>query len=98
MGIPRSFVNEFTKRLVEEGKIIEAGWVGFKTILPPNAPEVQFSEMRKAFFAGAQHLFSSIMVSLDPEAEPTDADLRRMDNIHGELKEFIEKWKQSSFT
>jgi hypothetical protein len=43
-------------------------------------------ELQLAFMAGADHLFSSIMNILDADAEPTDADLRRMDQIHRELE------------
>jgi hypothetical protein len=44
--------------------------------------------MHYAFMAGAQHLFSSIMTILDPEAEPTERDLKRMDLIDQELEAF----------
>lgn len=75
--------------LTDAGKIIEGGWAGFRlAVLPENASQIQVDEMRKAFFAGAQHLFSSIMCILDPGSEPTDRDLRRMDQIHQELEAF----------
>jgi len=45
--------------------------------------------MRNAFFAGAQHLFSSIMTILEPDAEPTEKDMQRMDLIDKELRAFI---------
>jgi hypothetical protein len=50
--------------------------------------------MRWVFFAGAQHLFGSIMGIMDPGEEPTDADLRRMDQIDVELKTFIAEFKK----
>lgn len=62
-------------------------------VLSPDAPEVQRSECRIAFFAGAQHLFGSIMGILELEAEPTENDLRRMDAIDRELKAYIEQFK-----
>lgn len=61
--------------------------------LPPNTSNVQLDEMRKAFFAGAQHLFASIMGILEPGAEPTEKDLVRMDHIDKELREFVSKMK-----
>jgi hypothetical protein len=74
------------KELANRGKLIEAGWVIFRGLtIPPNAPEIQISEMRLAFMAGSQHLFSSIMGILDPGMEPTDADIRRMELISDEL-------------
>jgi hypothetical protein len=45
--------------------------------------------MRMAFFAGAQHLFGTIMTVLEPGDEPTPKDLQRMDLIHLELDAFI---------
>lgn len=80
---------ELSKQLTDHGKIIEGGWLGFRlAVLPDNASPVQVNEMRKAFFAGSLHLFSSIMSILDPGAEPTEKDLQRMDLIHRELMEF----------
>ena len=80
---------ELSKQLTDRGKIIEGGWLGFRlAVVPENAPAIQVDEMRKAFWAGSLHLFSSIMSILDPGAEPTEKDLQRMDLIHRELMEF----------
>jgi hypothetical protein len=57
-------------------------------VVPADASEVQLSEMRYAFMAGAQHLFASIIGMLDAGQEPTDADLRRMSLIDEELARF----------
>lgn len=82
-------ISDLTKQLLSEGKLIEAGWQELRELtLSHNAPEIQVKEMRKSFFAGAQHLFASIMTILDPEAEPTDDDMRRMQSIHEELDGF----------
>lgn len=61
--------------------------------IPDNASEIQLDEMRKAFFAGAQHLFASIMVVLDLGSEPTDKDMERMNRINDELSQFAEEFK-----
>jgi hypothetical protein len=90
----RQVVDEVSKKLVDEGKIIEAGFVGYrKFVLPPDAPQIQIDETRWAFFAGAQHLFSSIMSIMDPDKEPTDNDMRRMDQINAELNKFAAQIK-----
>lgn len=44
--------------------------------------------MRRAFYAGAESLMRAIMVGLDPEGEPTDADMARMVAIEQELEQF----------
>jgi hypothetical protein len=38
--------------------------------------------------AGAQHLFFTIMRTLDPGEEPTEADLKRFDLVAQELQKF----------
>lgn len=81
---------EVTKRLMAEGKIVEAGWASFAhLVIAADAGPVQRAEMRNAFYAGAQHLWGSIHNGLDPEAEPTDADMQKMELIQRELDTFI---------
>lgn len=78
--------SELTKNLIDQGKLVEAGFAVFaKYVIPADAPPIQLTEMRLAFMAGAEHVFSSIMNILDPGEEPTDADMRRMNLIHREL-------------
>lgn len=85
---------EVSRRLANEGKLIEAGWESLRIIwMPDNAPEVQVRDMRWAFMAGAQHLFASIMTILDEDSEPTNADLKRMDLILRELNRFADEVK-----
>jgi hypothetical protein len=82
---------------VDRGRIIELGFAamieqsypGWKTMSAE-----QRDQLRTAFFAGAQHLFGSIMGMLEPGTEPTEKDLRRMDMIAHELSAFIEEYKQ----
>jgi hypothetical protein len=91
----RKYLERLTKELLDKGLLIESGWVSLRlAALPENAPALQLEEMRNAFFAGAQHVFSSIMTMLDPGEEPTDDDLRRMDLIHSELDHFITAYRQ----
>lgn len=86
----RAFLKRLSRELTDKGKLIESGWIGLRLACDlEDAPKVQLEEMRNAFFAGAQHLFASIMIILDPGADPTDKDLERMDLIDRELKAFI---------
>ena len=85
----RNDIVKITKMLNDEGKLIEAGWVGFDIMtIPETAGPVQRKEMRQAFFAGSLHLFSSIMSIMDDGEEPTYKDMKRLDMIHKELDEF----------
>ncbi|WP_166293661.1 hypothetical protein [Bradyrhizobium sp. 2S1] len=80
---------ELSKKLADEGKLIEAGWAGYRMlVLPPDAPQIQIDECKMAFMAGSQHLFSSIINILDPGEEETEADLHKMDLIDKELCAF----------
>jgi hypothetical protein len=86
----RNHLERMHDELADSGKLIEAGWVGMRLACDlVNAPADQLREMRMAFFAGAQHLFGSIMTVLEPGDEPTATDLRRLDLIDKELKAFI---------
>jgi hypothetical protein len=78
-----------TKKFTDEGRLIEAGWAAFAhLVIPKDASPGQYSDMQFAFMAGAEHLFSSIMATLDPGTEASDADMRRMDLIHTEITEW----------
>jgi hypothetical protein len=89
------YLKRLSVELTDKGKLIEAGWIGLRLALHlEDAPKVQLEEMKKAFFAGAQHLFSSIMTILDEDKEPTDADLKRMSLISDELDTFGKQFKE----
>jgi hypothetical protein len=89
----RELMEKITRDLVDQGLLIEAGWVGLRMMAGlKDAPQIQIDEMRNAFFAGAQHLFASIMGMMDPGTDETPGDLKRMDQIDRELKKFIEDY------
>lgn len=76
-----------TKQYADQGKLIEAGYAVFALyVIPRDAPQVQLDEMRLAYMAGAEHLFSSLMSIMDPGEEPTAADMRRMKLIDKEIQ------------
>ena len=90
----RDYLQRLERELVDKGKLIEAGWVGLRlAAIPLDAGAVQLDEMRNAFFAGAQHLFGSLMDILEPDAEPTEKDMQRMDLIDQELRNFIKDFE-----
>ena len=85
----RELVDKITRELADQGKLIELGWQLLRIMtVPADAPQAQLDEMRMAFFAGAQHLYGSIMTMLEPGEDPTKADLSRMQQIDAELEEF----------
>jgi len=92
----RAYLERTMRELTDKGRLVEAGWVGFRlAAIPSHAPKAQLEEMRSVFFAGAQHLFSSIMTVLDPGQDPTEPDLARMEQIASELERFIRTYETS---
>lgn len=86
----RAALGDLTRQLVDEGRIVQAGWQVWATaVLPKDASTIQRVECQRAFFAGAQHLWASTMMSLDADQEPTESDLRRMSLIDSELRAFF---------
>jgi len=81
------------RELLNSGKLVNGGWEVFnRFILDPDAPKIQREEMRKAFFAGAQHVFMCLCSGLDPDEEPTADDMKRMELLEAELIEFGESF------
>ena len=71
-------------------KRLAAKWESFDAALlrPMQAGALQRQEMRRAFYAGAQAFLGILMSDLDPEAEPTDADMDMMTGLQAELEQF----------
>jgi hypothetical protein len=83
------------RKMVTNQPSIEVGWQSYlKMVLSVDAPEIQISECRLAFFAGAATLFYAIMKSLDPGSEPTEDDLVKLDNISNELDKFAKTFDE----
>ena len=88
-----------TRGLADDSKLIAAGWYGFaKHVMQHDVSDAQRHDMCVAFFAGADHLYSSIMSMLDPGVEETPGDMRRMAAIHDELEKFRNLLKAATLT
>jgi hypothetical protein len=86
----RQKAEALTKELADQGKLMEAGWMGFSMMcIPDHAPKLQHEMMREAFYAGAQHLFASVITMFDKGEMPTAQDLERMSKVAEELRIFI---------
>lgn len=91
----RHYLEQLTKKLADDGKLVEAGWMSLRIMaLPLDAGAAQVGDMRMAFMCGAQHLFASMMMMLDPGVRETEADLTRMELIDAELEAFGEELKR----
>ena len=81
--------NKIAKTYADKGGLVEAGWRAFRVVLmPQDASLSELEKARIAFYAGAQHLFASMINAMDPEMEPTEADMRRMDLLNAEMERF----------
>lgn len=97
MEVDKKLIDEICRKLTDEGRLIEGGWMSLRLLtIPQDAPLVQLHEMRYSFFAGAQHLFASIMGILEPGAEPTEKDLQRLTTISNELERFVAEVKKGT--
>lgn len=76
---------DLTHKLVSDGKLIEGGFAAYVLASKLDVTDPRLPALHDAFWAGAEHLWSSIMATLDPEREPTDADMRRMELIQTEV-------------
>jgi hypothetical protein len=73
-------------------KYIKDGWQSYrKMVIPGDASPVQIRETKQAFYAGASLLWYALMATLDADAEPTEADMRRMDSINKEIEAYGQK-------
>lgn len=87
-------LNEIIRQLADSGRLIEAGWESYRlTVLPKDAGRIQLQETRAGFYAGALHLFTSILSAIDPGEEASEADLHKMELIQKELLTFGEEFK-----
>ena len=84
-----------TDKLISEGKLIEAGFLGVQLMYPPETPKEQLAQMRIVFFLGAQHSLTSALSVLDPGTEPTEKDFLRLTQIMTEIEEFSKAFEAS---
>lgn len=83
-------LDQKSRELIEQGRLIEAGFCLRVLAVDAEASPDQTEALRCAFFSGAHHLFACMVAVLDPTTtEPTAADLLKMDQIEAELSDFI---------
>ena len=83
-----------TKKAADKGKIIEFGFRALMESAWPTATDEQKEELRMAFFAGAQHLWGSMISLVESGEEASAEELRRIILIDAELNSFIREFKE----
>ncbi len=87
--------DDYSNHPLLEMNYIENEWRKFVAlVMPPNAPEIQRKEMKRAFYAGSEAFLRVTLDVLEPGPEPTENDMRRMELISEELKQFATDVKE----
>ena len=75
-------------------KLIYEGWNQYaEHVLPTNVSRVQCQETRRAFYAGAAHLWDSFIRSLGPGEEADPPELALADGVQREIDEWLDAIK-----
>jgi hypothetical protein len=83
----RAYLDALSRRLADEGKLIQAGWTALRAVAPlTNKPAAEIDMLRLAYLAGAQHTFASMFSFLYPGSDATPTDMRRMELIANEME------------
>ena len=92
-------VQKVCRELTASGRLVEAGFDAFRTlVIPPHASATQVTVMRAAFYSGASLVFDALMAGLDDGDEPSDADMQRMIALEAELSRFNAVFAQAVTT
>lgn len=89
----RRYAEKIAREWAEKGKLVEGGWRAFRATL---LRDMDFDEpvnredaLRTLYYLACDHLFCAIVgPMLDPDAEITDGELRRMELLQAELQQF----------
>lgn len=78
--------------------LIANAWREYERLVldPIGAGAVQRQETKRAFYFGALALFDGIIFGMTPGDEPRPPDIKLLDGIHEELREFTEYIKRHS--
>lgn len=69
--------------------VLSEAWARYAdSVIPKDAPRVQYIESRRAFYAGAHSLFAGLMRMLEPGTEPTERDLAKLTDLKQEIDQF----------
>lgn len=92
--ITQAQIIHLTRRLMDQGRTIESGWMWYRSNMDAKAPPMQLREARLAFFHGCSYLFSVLMYALEEGTKETDGDMRRMDMVSNEIAKFERHFRE----
>jgi hypothetical protein len=71
--------------LVDQGKLIEAGFAVLRNSMPPDTTPERVQEARLYYLAGCEHVWTTLHQVMDEDREPTDRDMQRMAKLQEEI-------------
>jgi hypothetical protein len=75
---------------MDNTELIGHAWLSYREkVLGKDANEIQLTECRRAFYAGAWGLFTTVLAIMEPGPEATEGDVATMEGIEGELQRFV---------
>ena len=75
--------------MTRDSKLLESAWEDFRAhVIHPKASELQLTEMRRAFYAGAGCLLVTLLSTVSPGDDVQQSDLDRLRSINEELQAF----------
>lgn len=89
----REAIVTFLREQADHTNVIEGLWLLYANATKIPMRGTQWVESRRCFFVGALTLFEAVMMILEPGAEPTDADVARVEQIANELTRFADDLK-----
>ncbi len=76
---------------IDEKRVIGSLWGTYQeeVLKGVDIPKNGMKMLKQSFYASAIALFNYILECMDPEEEPTEKDLQRMDWINEEINEYL---------
>jgi hypothetical protein len=77
--------------MTRDSKLLESAWEDFRAhVIHPKASELQLTEMRRAFYAGAGCLLVTLLSTVSPGDDVQQSDLDRLKSVNDELVAFTD--------
>jgi hypothetical protein len=72
-------------------RLIGAKWEDYcKSVIPKNAPQIQITESRRAFYAGAQGVMDAMAKQMSDSPDETPNEIAVVQDVMAELDEFAQ--------
>jgi hypothetical protein len=76
--------------------VVQRAWCRYRECAMPRPLSIQYVDMRRAFFAGAQALLDLMSSELDHDGDITNEDLAFLLGVRRELADFAQRVTEGS--